>query len=185
MSQPIKIDIDADVFEFLQAHAIPFVDTPNDVLRRLLLPGGETDAEKEGRMLQHRLSSSHSGADKFVNELLQTEFGGGFRRRAPYRLMFESAESVVYIQNFNKASDHLWYRVTEQPWGDLTSETKSAWICFTNPAERFAYVIPVKDVEKQVQSAAWNRPYLEVNIDPSNSRWTELDWNLEQYRRHA
>jgi hypothetical protein len=25
--------------------------------------------------------------------------------------------------------------------------------------------------------------YLEVNIDPASARWTELDWDLTQYRR--
>jgi hypothetical protein len=33
----IKIDIDAEVFEFLQKRAKPLLDTPNSVLRRLLL----------------------------------------------------------------------------------------------------------------------------------------------------
>lgn len=32
-----KIDVDDDVFAFLQRHSVPLVDTPNDVLRRLLL----------------------------------------------------------------------------------------------------------------------------------------------------
>ncbi len=33
----IKIDVDPEVFGFLQEHARAFVDTPNDVLRHLLL----------------------------------------------------------------------------------------------------------------------------------------------------
>ncbi len=33
------IEIDMEVFEFLKMQAEPFVDTPNDVLRRLLLSG--------------------------------------------------------------------------------------------------------------------------------------------------
>lgn len=32
-----KIEIDQEIFEFLKTKAEPFVDTPNDVLRRLLL----------------------------------------------------------------------------------------------------------------------------------------------------
>ncbi|MEU3493506.1 hypothetical protein ABZ747_08415 [Kitasatospora cineracea] len=41
------IAIDEEVFAFLQAHGEPLVDTPNDVLRRLLLqsaPGGANPA---------------------------------------------------------------------------------------------------------------------------------------------
>lgn len=34
-----KIDVDDEVFAFLQREAEPFVDTPNDVLRRKLLNG--------------------------------------------------------------------------------------------------------------------------------------------------
>ena len=33
----MKIEIDDDVFEFLQKRAVPFVDSPNSILRRLLL----------------------------------------------------------------------------------------------------------------------------------------------------
>ena len=32
-----KIEVDEQVFGFLQAKAVPFVDSPNDVLRRILL----------------------------------------------------------------------------------------------------------------------------------------------------
>lgn len=33
---PTQIDLDGDIFEYLQSKAEPFVDTPNTVLRRLL-----------------------------------------------------------------------------------------------------------------------------------------------------
>jgi len=178
-----KIDVDSEVFAFLQAHATPFVDTPNDVLRRLLLDAPAPNEAKDEGTLMLQATATRPDVDAFVNHLLQAEFGGGFRRRPPYRLMFESDDSVVYFQNFNKETDHLWYRVTEQPWRYLTTTRKRAWVCFTNPVERFAYVVPVEDIEKQVQRANWDRPYLEVNIDPASSRWTELDWNLDGYRR--
>lgn len=38
------IDIDEEVFAFLQRHSEPLVDTPNDVLRRLLLAGNASQA---------------------------------------------------------------------------------------------------------------------------------------------
>lgn len=43
------IEIDDDVFAALQEHAEPFVDTPNDVLRRLLGLDGGRDGETRGR----------------------------------------------------------------------------------------------------------------------------------------
>lgn len=45
-----RIEIDDDVFAALQRHAEPFVDTPNDVLRRLLsLDGDVRDRRSTGR----------------------------------------------------------------------------------------------------------------------------------------
>jgi hypothetical protein len=41
------IEIDDEVFAFLQQHCEPLVDTPNDVLRRLLLGGATEDGDAE------------------------------------------------------------------------------------------------------------------------------------------
>ncbi|OMI40272.1 hypothetical protein [Streptomyces sparsogenes] len=51
-----SIEIDDDVFAFLQRHSEPLVDTPNAVLRRLLLsdedsPTGKTAVRKSGDLL--------------------------------------------------------------------------------------------------------------------------------------
>ncbi|APG24347.1 hypothetical protein [Syntrophotalea acetylenica] len=37
----ITIEIDEEIFNFLQKQATPFVDSPNDVLRRILLSNGK------------------------------------------------------------------------------------------------------------------------------------------------
>jgi len=42
-----SIEIDDEVFAFLQQHSEPLVDTPNDVLRRLLLGEAESAASAE------------------------------------------------------------------------------------------------------------------------------------------
>jgi hypothetical protein len=178
-----SIQVDREVFEFLQRHATPLVDTPNDVLRRLLLANAGESPQEESPMSATASAPSPVDAESFVNHVLRTEFGAGFRRRPPYRLMFESEDALVYFQNFNKESDHLWYRVTEQPWKELSSSGKAAWLCLTNPAERFVYVLPVKDIQTRIEGARWSRPYLEVNVDPSSSRWSELDWRLDDYRK--
>ncbi|WP_030274447.1 hypothetical protein [Streptomyces sp. NRRL B-24484] len=41
------IEIDDDVFAYLQRHSEPLVDTPNDVLRRLLLDGVKPAADEQ------------------------------------------------------------------------------------------------------------------------------------------
>lgn len=125
-----------------------------------------------------------ANVDAFVGEFMKREFGAELARRGRYRLMFESPERLVYVQNFNKRSDHLWYRITENPWRELQASKKPAWLCFTNPVERYAYVIPVEDVIKRSRSKHWSRDYLEVNINPVASRWIELDWKIEQYLKH-
>lgn len=182
----IKIDIDPEVFAFLQANATPLVDSPNDVLRRLLLKKNKGDKGFDNDELDttggHMLNASASSdPEPFVRELLNRKFGSDLMRRRPFRLMFESPDKLVYIQNFNKKSEHLWYRVTENPWKQLQSSKKKAWLCFTNPAERYSYTIPVSDVQTKLKPSGWNRSYLEVNIDPASHRWVELDWNIGNY----
>ena len=126
-------------------------------------------------------ASTSADPEPFVRELIKRQFGAGLIKRRPFRLMFESSDKLVYVQNFNKKSEHLWYRVTENPWNQMQSGKKDRWLCFTNPAERYAYIIPVSDVQTQLKRSAWNRSYLEVNIDPATHRWIELDWNIAKY----
>ena len=91
-------------------------------------------------------------AEGFVEIVLRERFGTGFRRVSPYRMMFESPKVLVYFQNFDKETDHLWYRITENPWRMLTSSKNEAWVCLTNPAARFAYIIPVEAIQSRVMT---------------------------------
>jgi hypothetical protein len=184
-----SIVVDRDVFEFLQKHAMPLVDSPNDVLRRLLLGDlGSGTRKEELPMSTATIGPPHSvgsvSAEGFVEVVLRERFGTDFRRVSPYRMMFESSKVLVYFQNFNKETDHLWYRITENPWRVLTSSKKEAWVCLTNPAERFAYIIPVEAIQSCVMRTRWSRTFLEINIDPASSRWTEFDWRIEKYLAH-
>lgn len=63
------IKIDAEVFEFLQRQARPFVDTPNSTLRRIL---------KLDKVIPH--SDGPEAQDHDLSELL--EAGAGTRRKA-------------------------------------------------------------------------------------------------------
>ena len=184
-----SIEIDQEVFQALQRRARPFLDTPNDVLRQLLLtalPTPKTPAAAPPATLRDHMNTEallSVDADSFVREVVAKEFGAGFRRRAPYRMMYEDGDRLVYFQNFSKEANHLWYRITKNPWKDLRSGRKTSFVCFTNPVERYVYLIPVADIKERVQRAGWSRDYLEVNIDPASSRWTELDWDLSGYRK--
>jgi len=39
----------------------------------------------------------------------------------------------------------------------------------------------MSDIDIQAGKANWKKEFLEVNIDPANSRWRELDWNIDKY----
>lgn len=84
-----KIDIDQEVLDYLKSQAEPFTDTPNDVLRRLLL--GKTRSEKLAQFI-HREGSSNNppsvpaGTPKALEHILQvvylTHFSGIPRSKA-------------------------------------------------------------------------------------------------------
>ncbi|MBT7756682.1 MAG: hypothetical protein HN732_05100 [Rhodospirillaceae bacterium] len=178
----MEIEIDEEIYQFLRNRAEPFVDTPNSVLRKLLLDDHEENAMNRTSSAFTTPSAKTVGrnTDEFVASVLR-KIGGDFKRRRPYRMMFESEDRLIYFQNFNMPGDRLWFRVSKNAWKTLKEATTRAEIYFTNPAERIAYAIPVADIENRVQSKGWNRDYLEVNIDRANSRWTGLNWSISEY----
>ncbi len=192
------IEVDVEVFEYLQSKARAFVDRPNDVLRRLLLDrmpdhGSRQKFPPNPLASDPLLSKNQEGGRKmhltgnvtaFVGTLLKQEFGPKqFRKKDNYRLMFETEDDLVYVQNFNKPADHLWYRINDKPWRELQLSRKNAWVCFTYPPGQIAYVIPVNAIVDRVRASRWVRKNLEVNIDPVKSRWVELDWIIEIYKK--
>ncbi|HEA68177.1 MAG TPA: hypothetical protein ENI07_15350 [Desulfobacterales bacterium] len=72
-----KIDLDQEVLDYLKSQAEPFIDTPNDVLRRLLL--GKTSNEKLSQV-KSRESLSHNpppvpaGTPKALEHILQVVY---------------------------------------------------------------------------------------------------------------
>lgn len=190
-----SIEIDDDLMGLLTQNARPFVDTPNSVLRRLLLPGSErksqpTPPETPEATVPYpsarSVVRSHTAPDPeaFVAEVLRQEFGERFRVRSPFRMMFESDQRLVYFQNFNaSATSNLWFRLNARPMQVLRSSRKTAFVCLTNPADRYAFLVPLADIDAHAKANNWSRPELEVNIDPSTFRWREFNWNLTKYRK--
>ena len=83
------LDIDQDVLDYLKSQAEPFTDTPNDVLRRLLL--GKTSGEKPSQFKPKEASSNNlpsipAGTPKALEHILQvvylTHFSGIPRSKA-------------------------------------------------------------------------------------------------------
>ena len=179
-----KIDVDQEVFEFLQNNAIPFVDTPNTVLRRLLKigkPNSPTTKGAQPAMTTKSKTTSSIDTNDFVKIILDKELPEGYQKKSPYRFMFESDNRLIYFQNFNQPSATLWYRITSKPLKVLRESEKKCFICLTNPAAGVAYQIPLEHIENKLVPSNWNRDYLEINIDHISSKWKELDWDIKQY----
>lgn len=173
-----KIEIDDDVFSFLQKHANPLIDSPNQVLRRVLLGEKDTAGGKEP-------SGKAAGDPKsiFVQNVVEKELGKNYKKIPPNRFMYESADKLIYLQNFDKSSGKLWYRINKNQYDLLKKASKKAYLGLTNPADKFAFIFPIKDIEQRVKEVKWTRDYIEANIDYASSRWVELDWRIEKYLR--
>jgi hypothetical protein len=178
-----EITVDDEVFKFLKKHAEPFDDTPNSVLRRFLL--GEKplreDNQHERKDLKTAKASQYPLED-FIDWVLKNIFSERFIKCPPYRTMYESESQIIYFQNLNKGeSNNLWFRLRSKQLQVMRSSCKKAYICLTIPADEYGYLIPLNEVDSHVSSANWPRSYLEVNIDPSDNRWRELEWKLDEY----
>jgi hypothetical protein len=181
----VTIEIDEDLYNQLKTLAEPFVDTPNTVIKRLvaLMQNSTsktpiTNCSNSSIIMRDRKLSSTS----FINSFLKTRYKENFRVKSPYRRMFESDNYLVYFQNFNKTgTNNLWYRLKNGSLHILRNTHKAALICFTNPSENIVFEIPIEDIDKKAMEAKWDRDFFEVNIDPANSRWRELDWNIGHY----
>jgi len=71
------INIDQEVLDYLKSQAEPFTDTPNDVLRRLLL--GKASREKPDQFKpreasSHNLPSVSAGTPKALEHILQVVY---------------------------------------------------------------------------------------------------------------
>ena len=181
------IEVDDDVYAKLQQLAQPFVDTPNSVLRRVLQLNEEKPMAKHHKAFKAptrmKAPSQTRDTDEFVRSHLEKSFGGGFRKRAPYRMMFESGEKLVYFQNFNSADvDTLWFRLRGDSLKDLRTSRKEAIVCFTNPSKDLAFAVPFGVIQEGIERAKWNRPDLEVNIEYPSWIWRELGFSIRPYR---
>jgi hypothetical protein len=180
-----SIEVDQEVFSFLQQQARPLLDTPNDVLRRLLLPKPVSPTPKPilATAAHHNEGIS---SRKFVDLILKKHFGGNFRKVGRYQFMFESPEHLVYFENYNKETKKgLWYRLSKEPWHDLVQTRKKAWLCLTYPPERYAYIIPIQAVIEKSKQFGWKKEDLEISIYPMSprgaTRWHEFTWDIQSY----
>jgi hypothetical protein len=216
-----EIQVDDEVWQYLQERAVPLVDTPNSVLRRLLFGKGRarmrperaTHARDEspGPMrVENLIEPMRTGPYRYMRgestapgglsprrmgrRLVAQEFAGEHfdragKARSSFRTMFESTKRLVYFLNFNKPdSRNMLFRVTASAIEALTSAAKPAYVIFSNPARRIAWVIPVKDMLNQYRKVfgeAFTPQDLVLNIDIENNLLRELNWDISEYRREV
>lgn len=229
-----QIEVDEEVFEALQELATPLVDTPNSVLRRILLEGGlglrcdstirlervgeppdavrsylstvnqfdqsprasapAEEASPYASLGHERRAAGGMSPRRFGKLLAAREFPGEMferarRERGAFRTMFESEERVLYFLNFNKpGATNLWYKVNATALHALLEAEKPAYVVFTNPAERLAWVIPIEELARAYQQygdRALAEGDLDVNFDVERDRIRELDWSVKEYRREV
>lgn len=148
--------------------------------------------EKEAKQRQKSLRSGeqqrHQPAAKsrqinaeFNKIILDDLFDEEFESVGRYTTMYKAHDNLIYFRNCYTPEGKLWYRVDKKEWKMLQEDSRNALLIFTNAATQIAYVIPVPDVIRQVDTSGWDRDYLEVNIDPANDRWIELDWKIQGY----
>ena len=181
----VTIEIDDDLYNELKSLAEPFVDMPNTVIRKLIsLAQNSTNKLTRTNYSTSSTIKQEQGLSSlsFMNSFLKNRYKENFHVKSPYRTMFESGNYLIYFQNFNKkGTNNLWYRLKSDSLNILRKSNKNALVCFTNPSEKIVFEIPVKDIDKKAVEMKWNRNFFEVNIDPANSRWRELDWKIESY----
>jgi hypothetical protein len=175
-----EIEVDDDVIKFLKKHAEPFEDTPNSVLRRLLL-GDKSFNRHINKDLQIAKRDRGSLKD-FIDWVLKNEFSEPFIICPPHRMVYESESQIICFQNLNKGeSENLWFHIRSKPLEKIRSSDKKAYICLTILSDGYGYLIPLDEVDRHISIANWTHSYLEINIDPSGSMWKELKWKLDEY----
>jgi hypothetical protein len=215
------IEVDDEVFQYLQNKAVPLVDSPNSVLRRLLMgsrrsrKGGRRPAQEQElptmplrvespvelqlagpyrSMRGERTAPGGLSPQRMGRRLVSQEFAGehfdrAAKRRGGFRTMFESSKRLVYFLNFNKPdSRNMLFRVTSSAIEALTTAEKPAYVIFSNPARRVAWVIPVEDMMKKYEDVfreKFEPQDLVLNIDLERNLLRELNWDISEYRREV
>jgi hypothetical protein len=170
------IEVDNDVLNHLKQNAEPFNDTPNSVLRRLLGLDGE-----KSKITNKTHKGSAMQSDEFVKKIINQHYNynGVPRKVGRYRYMFNLNGKLVYFQNFSKPTNNLWYRLKSSAIEELKSN--NAEIIFTYSVDGIYYPINVSELNTKLEKNNWSREDVEVNIDPDNDYWRELNWRLERH----
>ena len=182
-----KIEIDKDVYVFLQKSAQPFEDTPNTVLRRILLEGNSgtnnivLTANIENRA-EYRTSEKKPGKIKITDLLQQTVGQSDWIRVGRQRNLYENEKERIYVLRFDKSkTPNLWFRIPPIAYDLLTETRKKSYFLFVNQADRYFFQVPMSDLDKKVSDKGIAFLPETINIDPAKKKLRELDWDISAY----
>lgn len=101
------IEIDNDIYSLLQQKAEPFIDSPNTVLRKLLLNMSSSEITTSKRVVNKTSPAFVREVDTlsteaYIRRVWKEKFNATPRQVKTFRMMYESTTDVVYFQNFNK-----------------------------------------------------------------------------------
>ncbi|GAA0533191.1 hypothetical protein GCM10010172_12560 [Paractinoplanes ferrugineus] len=116
------IEVDEEVFAFLQQHCEPLIDTPNDVLRRLLL-SGESIEPQDGATRPRR---QRPGALRPLLDAGLITAGDSLRHEQPRRRMVH--EVTVTSGGWLKLPDGCQFATPSRALAEQTGTTINGWI---------------------------------------------------------
>ncbi|WP_433212031.1 hypothetical protein ACQP00_51645 [Dactylosporangium sp. CS-047395] len=121
------IEVDDEVFAFLQQHCEPLVDTPNDVLRRLLLGGGSEESPKRleaATVARPRVLRRKGALSPLIKAGLIAP-GDVLRHEQPRRRMVH--EATVTAHGWVRLADGRLFSTPSRALAEQTGTTINGW----------------------------------------------------------
>lgn len=132
------IEVDDEVFAFLQQHCEPLVDAPNDVLRRLLLSRGSEEPQEKTAPTRPRLLRRPGALLPLINAGLLAP-GDVLRHKQPRRGMVH--EVTVTPRGWLQLADGRSFPTPSRALAEQTGTTINGWIYVHVPSGKQLYVL--------------------------------------------
>ena len=129
------IEIDDDVWDYLKNFAEPFVDTPNSVLRRLLLDDEERDDDMSLSMID--IKGVPKALSQIFEVLYEIEVNGCSRIEATHRVAQKrgtAPQTVIdkYCRQLNKRAHEIDKLFNEQDYEQFKKILKEKFVSHRN-----------------------------------------------------
>jgi hypothetical protein len=125
------IEIDGDLWSYLKQFAEPFVDTPNSVLRRLLLD--DEDRDDEGAFSIIDIKGVPKALSQIFEVLYEIEVNGSSRIEATRKVAQKrgtAPQTVIdkYCRQLNKRAHEIDQLFNEQGYGEFKGLLKEKFV---------------------------------------------------------